>query len=103
VVTMGRAIGMRHHSTPRTICSIEWCTSPAVPINCTPSSLAREDSIMEAVERAWAGAVDEGGMAHERDVVEAEVPNGGIRHAVRAESHQGTNYCSGEDVVLRIC
>jgi hypothetical protein len=103
VVAMSRAIGVRHHGTSRTICSIEWCTSPGCSLNCTPSSLAGEDSVVEAIERAWTGAVDERSVAHERDVVETEVPDGSIGHAVGAESHQSADDRSGENVVLKVC
>jgi hypothetical protein len=103
VVAMSRAIGVRHHGTSRTICSIEWCTSPGCSLNCTPSSLAGEDSVVESIERAWAGSIDEGSMTHKRDMVEAEVPDRGVSHAVGAKGHQSANDCSGKDVVLDIC
>ena len=102
MVTVSRPVRMRHHGTPRAICGIEGCTAPAGSLNCTPSSLASEDSVVEAVERAWAGAVDEGSVAHKRNVVEAEVPDGSIGHTVGTESHQSAYDCSGEDIVLEI-
>jgi len=99
VVAVSRPVRMRHHGTPRTICGIEGCAAPAGSLNCTPSSLASEDGVVEAIERAWTGAVDKRSMAHERDVVETEVPDGGIGHAVGAESHQSADDRSGEDIV----
>ena len=103
VVTVSRPVRMRHHGSPRTICGIEGCTAPAGSLNRTPSSLAGEDSVVEAIERAWTGAVDERSVAHERDVVETEVPDGSIGHAVGAESHQSADDRSGENVVLKVC
>lgn len=93
-------LSLRHHSTPRTISSVKGRTTPAACIMGAPTGLASEDGIVEAVKGAGTSTVDKGGVAHERDVVEAEVPDGGVSHAVGAEGHHGADYGSGEDVVL---
>lgn len=41
----------------------------------------------------------EGRAAVERDVVEAPVPNGSIRHAVRGEGHHGANDGACDDII----
>jgi len=92
---------MGHHGTPRTISSIKGCSTPATALMCAPASLASEDDVVEAVKGARPGTVDKGGVAQERNVVEAEVPDGSVDHAVGAESHDSTNDGSGEDIVLK--
>jgi len=94
-----RPLSLRHHGAPRSIRSIARCTAPARALDSAPTGLAREDVGVEAVEGAWACAVDEGGVAEEGNVVEAEVPDGGVDHAVGREGHYGTDDGAGEDVV----
>jgi hypothetical protein len=94
-----RAIRVRSHGASRAVSGIERSASPAAALVCSPASLACEDGVVEAVERARACAVDEGSMTEERDVVEAEVPNRGVDHAVGAESHHSANDRSGENVI----
>lgn len=99
-VGTSRTLGLGHHGSPRTISSIKGRTAPATCIMGAPTGLAGEDSVVEAVKGAGTSTVDKGSVAHEGDVVEAEVPDGGVGHAVSAEGHHGTDYGSGEDVVL---
>src|SRR5690242_3193003 len=65
---------LRRHCAPRAIGSIKWRTSPGTAVMCAPRSLACEDGVMEAVERARPGSVHERSMTEHGDVVEAEVP-----------------------------
>ena len=92
-------VRLGHHSSPRTISGVERRAAPAAAFVGTPAGLAGEDGVVEAVEGAGACAIDEGCVAQERDVVEAEVPDGGVDHAVGAEGHDGANDGAGEDVV----
>jgi hypothetical protein len=99
VSVSSRAIGVRTHGATGTISSVSWSASPAAALVCSPASLACEEGVVEAVEGTGACAVDKGSVAEERDVVEAEVPDRGVHHAVGAEGHHGTDDCTGEDVV----
>lgn len=94
-----RSLSLRHHGTAWAICSIARRTSPACALNGAPASLAGEDVGVEAVEGAWACAVDKGSVAEEGNVVEAEVPDGGVDHAVGRESHHCADHSASEDVV----
>jgi hypothetical protein len=94
-----RAVRVRSHSAARTISSIKWRAAPATTLMCAPARLAREDCVMEAIEGAGACAVDERCVAQEGDVVEAEVPDGGVDHAVGGKGHHCTDYGTGEDIV----
>jgi hypothetical protein len=101
VVTMvsSRSIWVGWHGTARTISSVEGSTSPAAALVGAPASLTCEDCVVEAVEGACAGAVNEWCVAEERDVVEAEVPDRGVDHAVGGESHDGTDKSTSQNVV----
>lgn len=54
---------------------------------------------METIKCGGAGTVDEGCVAQEGNVVEAEVPNRGVYHAVARESEHGTDDSSSQDIV----
>lgn len=90
---------MRSHGASRAISSIERCATPAAALERSPAGLACEDGVVEAVEGAGACAVDERGVTEERDVIEAEVPDRSVHHAVGAEGHESSNDGTGEDVV----
>lgn len=94
-----RALGLRLHSAPRTIGSIERRTSPGATVVRAPASLTCPDSIVEAVEGAGSGAVDKGSVAQDGNMVEAEVPDRGEDHTVAAEGHESTDDGAGEDVI----
>jgi hypothetical protein len=94
-----RALRMRRHSATGTVSSIERRAAPAATLVCAPASLAGEGGVVEAVEGAGTGAVDERCVAEKRDVVKSEVPDGGVDHAVGAKGHDGANDGAGEDVV----
>jgi hypothetical protein len=98
-VTTSRAIWVRSHGAAGAISSVERSAAPAAALVCTPASLARKHGVVEAIEGACASAVDEGCVAEEGDVVEAEVPDGGVDHAVGGKGHDGTDNGTGEDVV----
>lgn len=98
-IVTSRAIRVSSRSAARTIGGVEGSAAPAATLMCAPARLAREDGVMEAVEGAGACAVDERCVTQERDVVEAEVPDGGVDHAVGGEGHHGTDYGTSEDVV----
>ena len=95
-----RPFGLWHHGAPRPISSVKGCTTPAAPFMGAPASLTGKNGVMETVKRAGTSAIDKGSVAHEGDVVEAKVPDGGVSHAVGAECHHGTNYCASDDIVL---
>jgi hypothetical protein len=101
VVTMmsSRSLRVGRHGTARTISSVKGSSSPAAALVRAPASLACEDGVVEAVEGACAGAVDEWCVAEQRDVVEAEVPDRGIDHAVGGEGHDGTDKRASQDIV----
>jgi hypothetical protein len=94
-----RALGRRLHGTTGTVSGIEGSTTPGAAVVGAPASLAGEDSVVEAVECARASAVDKGSVAEDGNVVEAEVPNRGVDHAVGAESHESADDCTSENVV----
>lgn len=98
-----RTLSLRSHGTAGTISSVEWGAAPRAALECSPACLACEDGIVEAVEGTGACAVDERCVAEERDVVEAEIPDGGVDHAVGGEGHDCADEGSGEDVVLNEC
>jgi hypothetical protein len=75
VSVSSRAIRVGTHGASWTISSVPWSAAPAAALVCAPASLACEEGIVEAVERAGAGTVDKGSVTEERDVVEAEVPD----------------------------
>jgi len=77
-----RSVRVRSHGTARTVSGVEWSATPATTLMCAPTSLTCEDSVVEAVKGAGASAVDERCVAQEGDVVEAEVPDGGVDHAI---------------------
>ena len=62
---------MRHRS-PWAIGSVSWCTAPGAAVVGAPACLSGEGSVVKAVEGGGAGAVDEGGVAEEGDVVDCE-------------------------------
>jgi hypothetical protein len=99
IMVSSRSLWVRGHGTARTISSVEGSASPAAALVGAPASLACEDGVVEAVEGACAGTVDEWCVAEERDVVEAEVPDRGVDHAVGGESHHGTDKGTSQDVV----
>ena len=82
----------------RSVRSIERSTTKGTLVN-TPPSLPRPECITEAIERSESLRIRERHVAHERNVVEAEVPDTGIDHAVGAECHDRSNDCAGKDVV----
>lgn len=98
-VVSNRSLRLRCHGASRAIRSVARSAAPARALNRAPARLASEDVVVEAIEGAWACAVDEGSVAEERDVVEAEVPDGGVDHAVGGEGHHCADYGAGEDVV----
>ena len=61
----------------------------------SPAGLAGEQGVREL----GAAGVGEGRAAVQGDVVEAEVPDGGVDHAVRREGHDGPDDGAGEHVV----
>jgi hypothetical protein len=94
-----RSLRLRSHGAAGTISSVERRAAPATALVCTPASLAGEGGVVEAVKGAGTGAVDERCVAQQRNVVEAEVPDGGVDHTVGAEGHDGADDGSGEDVI----
>jgi hypothetical protein len=99
MMSMMRALRLRRHRASGTIRRIARRATPATSLERAPVSLAREDGVMEAVERACACTVDEGRVAEQGNVVEAEVPDGCVNHAVGAEGHHRANNGAGEDVI----
>lgn len=97
--TAHRALGLGSHSTPGPISSVKGSSSPSTAVVGTPASLACPDSIVEAVECAGSSTIDEGSVAKDGNVVEAEVPDRGVDHTVAAECHECTNNGTSEDVV----
>lgn len=97
-MSMGGAIWVRCHGASWTVSRVEWRTTAAT-LGGTPTSLAGEDGVVEAVERARAGSVHERSVAEERDVVEAEIPNGSVYHTVRTERHDSANERTRKDVI----
>lgn len=65
----------------------------------TPANLASEGSVLKATVSAVAIAKIEGRVTHQGNVVEAEVPDGGIQHAVGREGEHSPNDGTSEDVV----
>lgn len=61
--------GSRHGATGR-VRSVAGSTAPGAGIVSAPVSFAGEGCVVEAVEGVGAGAVDEGGVAEEGDVVD---------------------------------
>ena len=103
VVTSGRAthgaLSLSRHGAARAVGGIEGGAAPGAALVGAPASLAGEHGVVEAVERAGSGAVDERSVAQHGDVVEAEVPDRGVHHAVAAEGHEGADDRAGEHVV----
>lgn len=97
--TSHRTFRLRYHRSPGTICSVERSSRPSTAVVRAPASLAGPDSVVEAIERAGSSAIDEGSVTQDGNVVEAEVPDGSVDHAVAAECHEGTNDSTCEDVV----
>lgn len=60
----------------------------------TPTSTVSEDSFGQLRVGKLKGRA-----AVERDVIEAPVPNGGVCHAVRGESHHGANNGAGNNII----
>jgi hypothetical protein len=87
------------HGSPGAIGGIEGRSAPGATIVGSPAGLPGPDSIVEAVECAGAGSVDERCVAQDGNVVEAEIPYRGVHHAVAAECHQGTDDSAGGNVV----
>ena len=85
------------HATRR-VRSIERRTTKRTFVN-TPSRLSRPECIAESFERSEALSIRERDVAHERYVIESEVPDTGIDHSVGAESHSSSNDCPGKDIV----
>lgn len=57
------------HCAAGTVCGVAWGATPCGSVVGAPAGLAGEDSVVEAVEGIGAGAVDEGSVADEGDVV----------------------------------
>jgi hypothetical protein len=98
-MTMPGSLTLRRHGAPRPIRRIARRATPATALERSPACLARENRVVEAVERTCACAVHKRCVAQKGDVVESEVPNGGVDHAVSGEGHEGADYGAGEDVV----
>lgn len=81
VMTSG-ALCLWHHGPLRTVSGIKGSTTPASGLRGTPSSLAGKDIAMETIKGTGASTIDKGDVAHQRNVVEAEIPDGSKRHAV---------------------
>lgn len=89
-----------HTVTVHSMSSVVTLHSMAHTVRATtegaPASLVSEDSVDKLGTRH---VVLEGGVAVKRDVVEAEVPDGGKGHSVGGESEDGTNDGTGKDIV----
>ena len=94
-----RALRGRLHGTTGAVSGIEGSTSPRAAVVSAPASLASKDSVVEAVECAGASTVNKGSMAEDGNVVEAEVPNRSVDHAVGAEGHEGANERTCKDII----
>lgn len=103
VVTSGRAthgaLSLCRHGTARAVSGIEGGAAPGAALVGAPASLAGEHGVVEAVERAGTSTVNERSVAQDGDVVEAEVPDRGVHHAVAAEGHKGADDRAGEHIV----
>ena len=99
-MTVSNASTLSSNTTRAARCvrRIKRCTTPGTTLMSTPASLSRPQRIVEAIEGSI--AVGEWEMARERDVVEPEVPDGGVDHAVSAERHDCTDDGSGNNVVV---
>lgn len=64
-----------------------------------PAGLPREDRRLEAPSPRCASAVGKRRVSRQRDVVEAEVPHGGVHHSVRGDGEDGADDRAGEAVV----
>jgi hypothetical protein len=87
------------HGAARTVSSVKGSSAPAATLVGAPAGFAGKGGVVEAVEGAGACAVDKGCVAEERDVVEAEVPDRSVDHAVGAKGHQGADNSASEDIV----
>lgn len=94
-----RSLGVRCHGAARTISSVKGSAAPAATLVGSPACLASEGGVVEAIKGASACAINKGCVAEHGDVVEAEVPDRGVNHAVRAKGHHGADNSSSEYIV----
>lgn len=100
LVTIGHTIRTRTGTAQmraKAVSSIIRCS--AKRLFKSPASLARKDRRFEARSTRGTGAIAEGRVASERNVVEAEVPDTRVDHAVRRQSHDRTDAGTSEDIV----
>ena len=62
------------HRTAKTVLRIERCTAQSTTLVCAPACFACPNRVVEPVQAGLADAVGERCVAHEWDVVEAEIP-----------------------------
>jgi hypothetical protein len=72
---------------------------PTIRLLKPPASLAREDRRLKPSCPRRARTVGEGRVPRQRDVVEAEVPDRGVHHAVGGDGEDGADHRAGEAVV----
>jgi hypothetical protein len=99
VADTSRSLRVRCHGAARTISSVKRSTAPAATLVGSPACLASEGGVVEAIKGASACAVNKGCVAEHGDVVEAEVPDRGVDHAVRAKGHHGADNSSSENII----
>lgn len=80
---------------------VKWCSIPRVGILVTPASISRHHRFAETVilGHVGVGAVLEGHVSSQGNVVESEVENTRIRHAIRQEGHESSHRCSSKNIV----
>lgn len=87
-------------TSAREVGGIKWRTGEGTALTwVSPVSLAGEGHRVEARELGLSSRVGEWDVADKRDVVEAEVPDGGVDHAVSREGEDGTDDSASKDVV----
>lgn len=65
----------------------------------TPASLPRPHRVVELIKSTGSLPIRESRLPYQRDMVEAEVPDSGIDHAVSGERHCYANDRASEDII----
>ena len=65
----------------------------------TPACLVCPDCRLKAASARTTSTITESSMTCQRDVIEAEIPNGSIDHAICRKRHYSADDCPGEDII----